>query len=49
MMHPSCRNKPKVGFQRAAPAAALDGKAGVNLDAVLDEQIPIPTTYDTGM
>ena len=48
MMHPSYRNKPKVGFQEAAQQLPLEGSAGVKLGSVLDEQArPVPTTYDT--
>lgn len=48
VMHPSYRNKPKVGFQEAARQLPLEGTSGVKLGSVLDEQArPVPTTYDT--
>lgn len=48
VMHPTYRNKPKVGFQQAAQQLPLEGTSGVKLGSVLDEQAkPVPTTYDT--
>jgi hypothetical protein len=48
VMHPTYRNKPRVGFQEAARQMPVEETPGVKLGTVLDKQAPIvPTTFDT--